>query len=79
VALRGLCREGRHHLHLRRPRITNDAEGEDYSGHPIPDRYAAGEIVGGLFYHNYASGTGLMSSAVFGRVASRSAARYAKG
>jgi tricarballylate dehydrogenase len=60
-------------------KITNDAEVEDYSGHPIPDRYAAGEIVGGLFYHNYASGTGLMSGAVLGRVASRSAARYAKG
>ena len=36
---------------------------------PDPGLYAAGEIVGGLFFHNYASGTGLMSGAVFGRIA----------
>jgi tricarballylate dehydrogenase len=59
-------------------KITGDAEVEDTSGHPIPGLYAAGEIVGGLFYHNYASGTGLMSGAVFGRIGGRSAARHAK-
>jgi tricarballylate dehydrogenase len=37
--------------------------------------YAAGEMVGGLFHYNYALGTGLMSGAVFGRIAGRSAAR----
>ena len=58
-------------------KITNDAEVEDTTGHPIPGLYAAGEIVGGLFFHNYASGTGLMSGAVFGRIAGRSAAVYA--
>ena len=31
--------------------------------HPIPGLYAAGEIVGDLFFHNYASGTGLMPGA----------------
>jgi len=36
-------------------------------------------MVGGLYYHNYASGTGLMAGAVFGRIAGRSAAGYAKG
>jgi tricarballylate dehydrogenase len=41
---------------------------------PIPGLYAAGEIVGGLFYHNYASGTGLMSGATFGRLAGEHAA-----
>src|SRR5438132_706957 len=60
-------------------KITNNAEVEDTSGHPIPGLYAAGEIAGGLFFHNYASGTGLMSGAVFGRIAGRSAAHYAKG
>jgi tricarballylate dehydrogenase len=44
----------------------------------IPGLYAAGEMVGGLFYFNYASGTGLVSGAVFGRIAGRGAARAAK-
>ena len=35
------------------------------------------EIVGGLFYHNYCSGTGLMSGATFGRLAGESAALWA--
>jgi tricarballylate dehydrogenase len=39
--------------------------------------YAAGELVGGLFYHNYAGGSGLMAGAVFGRIAGQSAARAA--
>jgi tricarballylate dehydrogenase len=41
---------------------------------PITGLYAAGEMVGGLFHYNYALGTGLMSGAVFGRIAGRSAA-----
>jgi tricarballylate dehydrogenase len=41
---------------------------------PIPGLYAAGEMVGGLFYFNYPSGTGLTSGAVFGRTAGRAAA-----
>ena len=44
----------------------------------IPGLYAAGEMVGGLFYFNYASGTGLVSGAVFGRIAGRGAAAAAK-
>ena len=40
---------------------------------PIPGLFAAGEIVGGLFYFNYPGGTGLMSGAVFGRIAGMSA------
>ena len=43
----------------------------------IPGLYAAGELVGGLFYHNYAGGTGLMSGSVFGRTAGRAAAEAA--
>ena len=42
---------------------------------PIPGLFAAGELVGGLFYFNYAGGTGLMSGAVFGRIAGASAAQ----
>ena len=44
---------------------------------PIRGLYAAGEIVGGIFYYNYPGGTGLMSGATFGRIAGRSAAAYA--
>jgi tricarballylate dehydrogenase len=60
-------------------KITTNAEVEDTTGRPIPGLYAAGEIVGGLYYHNYASGTGLMAGAVFGRIAGRNAAGWAKG
>ena len=46
--------------------------GED--GAPMPGLFAAGELVGGLFYFNYPGGSGLTSGAVFGRVAGRNAA-----
>src|SRR4029077_6794157 len=45
---------------------------------PIPGLYAAGEMVGGLFYENYPGGTGRMAGAVFGRIAGASAAQAAK-
>jgi tricarballylate dehydrogenase len=41
--------------------------------------FAAGELVGGLFYFNYPGGTGLMAGAVFGKVAGTSAAVHARG
>jgi tricarballylate dehydrogenase len=41
----------------------------DTDRRPIHGLYAAGELVGGLFYFNYPGGTGLMSGAVFGRTA----------
>lgn len=44
---------------------------------PIPGLFCAGEMVGGLFYFNYPSGTGLVSGALFGRVAGEGAARAA--
>ena len=46
--------------------------------HRIPGLYCAGEMVGGLFYFNYPSGTGLVSGAIFGRIAGASAAAAAK-
>jgi len=46
--------------------------------HPIPGLYTAGEMVGGLFYFNYPSGTGLVSGAVFGRLAGASAGKAAR-
>ena len=54
-------------------RITTDAQVLDTDGAAIPGLYAAGELVGGLFYFNYPGGTGLMSGAVFGRIAGHSA------
>jgi tricarballylate dehydrogenase len=41
---------------------------------PIPGLYACGEMVGGIFHTNYPGGTGLMSGAVFGRLAGTHAA-----
>lgn len=50
----------------------------DRSNQPLPGLYAAGEVVGGLFYHNYPGGSGLSSGMVFGRRAGSSAAAYAR-
>lgn len=55
--------------------ITPDAQVLDVDGAPIPGLYAAGEMVGGLFYGNYPGGTGLAAGAVFGRIAGACAAR----
>lgn len=44
---------------------------------PMPGLYCAGEMVGGLFYFNYPSGTGLVSGAVFGRIAGQGAGQAA--
>jgi tricarballylate dehydrogenase len=59
-------------------KVTTQAEVEDASGAPIKGLYAAGEIVGGLYYHNYGAGTGLAAGAVFGRIAGANAARLAQ-
>jgi tricarballylate dehydrogenase len=56
-------------------RIDGEARVLDTDLEPIPGLHAAGELVGGLFYFNYPGGTGLMSGAVFGRIAGASAAR----
>jgi tricarballylate dehydrogenase len=56
-------------------RINRDAAVLNTDYQPIRGLYAAGELVGGLFYFNYPGGTGLMSGAVFGRIAGASAYR----
>ncbi len=58
-------------------KIGSQAEVQDTTETAIPGLFACGEMVGGLFYHNYASGTGLMSGAVFGRLAGRGASDFA--
>jgi tricarballylate dehydrogenase len=50
-------------------KITENAEVLDTEGNIIRGLYAAGEITGGSFYHNYPGGAGLMKGAVFGRIA----------
>ena len=60
-------------------RINNEAQVLDVDLVPIPGLYAAGELIGGLFYFNYPGGTGLMSGSVFGRIAGRSAGRAVSG
>jgi tricarballylate dehydrogenase len=58
-------------------RIDRNAQVLDSDGAPMPGLYAAGELVGGLFYFNYPGGTGLMAGSVFGRIAGTSAAATA--
>jgi tricarballylate dehydrogenase len=58
--------------------ITDAGAVLDNEGRAIPGLFAAGELVGGLFYNNYPGGAGLMAGAVFGRIAGRSAAAAAK-
>lgn len=55
--------------------LATDVEGRvlDDQGRPMPGLYATGEVTGGLFFHNYPGGAGLMRGAVFGRRAARSA------
>jgi len=54
-------------------RIDTAARVLDGDDRPIPGLHAAGELVGGLFYHNYPGGAGLMAGAVFGKLAGESA------
>jgi tricarballylate dehydrogenase len=55
-------------------KVNDRAQVLDTSWVPIPGLYACGEMVGGLFHVNYPGGTGLMSGAVFGRLAGAHAA-----
>ena len=54
-------------------RIDEDARVLAAGQRPIAGLYAAGELVGGIFYHNYPGGSGLTSGTVFGRIAGASA------
>jgi tricarballylate dehydrogenase len=58
-------------------RITDKAQVVDKDMQPIAGLYAAGELVGGIFYFNYPGGTGLLSGAVFGRIAGAAAGKQA--
>ena len=60
-------------------RITTEGEVVDTDMIPIPGLYAAGELVGGIFYFNYPGGSGLTSGTVFGKLAGTSAGAAAHG
>src|SRR5207237_4493916 len=55
-------------------RIDTQGQVLDTENRPIPGLYAAGEMVGGLFYYNYPGGSGLMARRVVGRSAGASGA-----
>jgi len=55
-------------------KIDTEAQVLSSDGAPIPGLYAAGELVGGIFWFNYPGGTGLTSGAVFGKIAGQNAA-----
>jgi len=58
-------------------RINPQAEVLGVDNRPIPGLFAAGEMVGGIFYFNYPGGTGLTNGAVFGRIAGAQAGAQA--
>ena len=60
-------------------RVNEHAQVQSTSWTSIPGLFACGEMVGGLFHGNYPGGTGLMSGAVFGRLAGASAAGSLSG
>jgi tricarballylate dehydrogenase len=58
-------------------RVTTDCQVIDASHVPLKGLFAAGEIIGGIFYFNYPGASGLTSGAVFGRRSGNRAAVYA--
>src|SRR5262249_40045711 len=58
-------------------RVNTEAQVIDTDLKPIPGLFAAGELVGGLFYFHYPGRTGLLSGSVFGQAGGHSAPRSA--
>ena len=58
--------------------VADTMEVLDVDHNVIPGLYAAGELVGGIFYFNYPGGSGLTSGTVFGRTAGDAAGDYAR-
>jgi len=55
--------------------VTERGEVLSVGYEPIAGLYACGEMVGGLFAYNYPGGSGLVSGAVFGKIAGAGAAK----
>jgi tricarballylate dehydrogenase len=60
-------------------KITANAEVLSQTTAVIPGVYAAGEVTGGFFYNNYPGGSSLTGCAVFGEIAGKNAAKFARG
>jgi tricarballylate dehydrogenase len=58
-------------------KINTHAQVMSSDGEPIPGLYAAGELVGAIFWFNYPGGSGLTNGAVFGRIAGENAGKKA--
>ncbi|RUL47389.1 FAD-dependent tricarballylate dehydrogenase TcuA [Lysinibacillus antri] len=58
-------------------KINEQAEVQSLLYEKMNGLYAAGEVVGGLFYTNYPGGAGLMAGSVFGKIAGANAAKFA--
>lgn len=56
--------------------VNKNGEVLNKNQEPIKGVFAAGEMVGGIFYKNYPGGSGLMSGAVFGKIAGSQAVKY---
>jgi tricarballylate dehydrogenase len=59
-------------------KINDKAEVLNSHGKPLPGIYAAGEVTGGFFFNNYPAGSSLTRCVVFGEIAGKSAAGYAR-
>jgi tricarballylate dehydrogenase len=59
-------------------KITVNAEVLSQTASIIPGVYAAGEVTGGFFYNNYPGGSSLTRCAVFGEIAGKNAAKFAR-
>jgi len=55
-------------------KVNPGAQVVNTDGQPMRGLYAAGELVGGIFWFNYPGGSGLTNGAVFGRIAGKNAA-----
>ena len=60
-------------------KVNTEAQVISSDGRPIAGLYAAGELVGGIFWFNYPGGSGLTNGSVFGRIAGASAGKAAAG
>jgi tricarballylate dehydrogenase len=58
-------------------KINTEGHVLDIEDQPIPGLYAAGELIGGLWYFNYPGSAGLMAGSVFGRIAGQGAGAFA--
>ena len=59
-------------------KINSKAEVLSKTKSVIPGLYAAGEVTGGFFYNNYPAGSSLTRCAVFGEIAGKNAAEFAR-